>query len=273
MLDEWALNNSKFKKRIACALYENRHLSEAACIHALSEAEADSIRNFGLKNPIAIVSNGVESSASSKNDSPPTWARHIDGSKKILLFLGRLHPKKGLVPLLKAWASTLRVAGRGWMLVIGGWDENNHRQELEHLVHDLSLEESVLFIGPQYGSEKRATLNVADAFVLPSFSEGVPMAVLEAWASGLPVLMTPHCNLHEGFTAGAALSMAPDPNSISQSLLKLDALDSKELDHMGELGRELVATKYSWEVISDKMLSVYHWLSGQSDRPDCVITQ
>ena len=104
MLDAWALDNSKLKKKVAAALYERRHLRGAACLHALCASEADSIRAFGLKNPIATIPNGIEIPEGRDLKS------RYSAKKKIMLFLGRLHPKKGLENALRAWASARAVA-------------------------------------------------------------------------------------------------------------------------------------------------------------------
>jgi len=96
MLDPWALYNSRWKKIIAGFAFERRHLENAACIHAINRAEAAAIRAFGLKNPICIIPNGVEVRASNVANRTPLWTAHILGDRKILLYLGRLHPKKGL---------------------------------------------------------------------------------------------------------------------------------------------------------------------------------
>jgi len=96
MLDPWALRNSRWKKRVAAALYENRHLRGAACLHALNEAEAKAIRDYGLRNPICIIPNGIE--------LPRQPERNVERKNHTLLYLGRLHPKKGLAGLIEAWS-------------------------------------------------------------------------------------------------------------------------------------------------------------------------
>ena len=207
MLDRWAIKNSGWKKRIAIFLYEGSHLQGAACLHALCDAEAQDIRAFGLTNPICIIPNGTEAAA--QLEPPPApWRSELARDAKVLLYLGRLHPKKGLLNLLRAMHEVHRCADellRNWHLVIAGWDQNGHRAQLEAFAAQCGMAGFVHFIGPQYGDAKLATLCGADAFVLPSVSEGLPMAVLEAWTHGLPVLMIPRCNLPEGFAAGAAI--------------------------------------------------------------------
>jgi glycosyltransferase involved in cell wall biosynthesis len=141
MLDRWAMQNSAWKKKLALMAFERRHLSGAACLHALCEAEARSIRALGFKNPICIIPNSIEQPVSARQDR-----RHR--FPKILLSLGRLHPKKGLDSLLRAWQlfeSRCDLQNDGWQLVIAGWDQGDHGQELRELAAELGIVGSVRF--------------------------------------------------------------------------------------------------------------------------------
>lgn len=271
MLDSWALQNSRWKKRIAGWLYENRHLRSAACLHALNDAEYVAIRAYGLTNPVAIIPNGVELPELDKKAPPPDWSSDLDGMR-VLLFLGRLHPKKGLANLLRAWARTRQAPNsvEDWRLVIAGWDQGGHEAELKRLAESLKLAESVRFIGPQFGAQKTASLARADAFILPSLSEGLPMAVLEAWAHSLPVLMTAQCNLPEGFASGAAVEIHPKADRMVEGLEDFLELPDAERLEMGKHGRQLVEAKFAWDGIAGRMAEVYRWLAKGGERPACV---
>jgi poly(glycerol-phosphate) alpha-glucosyltransferase len=205
-----------------------------------------------------------------RSSSPPAWADEV-ASRKVLLFLGRLHPKKGLVSLVRAWARVQRDPGaRDWALVIAGWDQGGHGRALRRLVAELSLERSVVFVGPQFDDAKAASYARADAFILPSVSEGLPMAVLEAWAHGVPVLMTKACNLPEGIAAGAALEIAPDLAGIAQGLSDLFAMSDLERAIMGARARSLAAERFSWPGIAARMKRVYEWVGGLGPTPPTV---
>lgn len=270
MLDPWAIGNARWKKRLAGLVYENRHLRGAACLHALCEAEAEAFRAYGLTNPVAVIPNGVELPEFPAEPVNPGWAMELPKGARVLLFLGRLHPKKGLPALLEAWAQVSSSTDVPWFLVIAGWDQNGHRAEMERLVASLGIEGSVRFVGPQFGEQKAASLQRADAFVLPSLSEGLPMAVLEAWAYRLPVIMTPQCNLPEGFDAGAALAMEADSESIRVALTNLFGLSDEAREQMGARGRQLVEQRFTWATVASEMCDVYRWVLGQGDRPACV---
>ena len=209
MLESWAVRNAMWKKRIAALLYENQHLRRAACLRALTEAEAQSIRSYGLRNPICVIPNGVD-----LPDLRESKAKSQSTNRKTLLYLGRLHPKKNISNLIRAWNETFksqRSSGDGWVLAIAGWDQSGYEAQLRQLTADLGLQTSVIFLGPQFGADKSECYRACDAFILPSLSEGLPMAVLEAWALAKPVLMTPECNLPEGFEANAALRIGTTP--------------------------------------------------------------
>jgi poly(glycerol-phosphate) alpha-glucosyltransferase len=273
MLDGWALAQSHWKKRLAGALFENRHLAGAACLHALTRAEARSIRQYGLKNPICVIPNGVEIPARPVTADPP-WAEEAGPGARVLLYLGRLHAKKGLIPLLVAWAQCrFAAAARPWKLVIAGGDDGDgYADGLRRLTRALAIQDSVIFAGPLYGAQKAASLARASALALPSASEGLPLAVLEAWASGVPVLMTPECNLPEGFDAGAALRVAaPGPIEIRNALERLFWTSPAHLVAMGARGRELAERHFSWDAVAREMKRVYEWVLGRGEKPASVM--
>lgn len=273
MLDAWALANSGWKKRIAATLYENKHLSGAACIHALCYDEYASIRAYGLRNPVAIIPNGVM--LPTGNGVPtPAWRKRIGENSRILLFLGRIHPKKGLIQLLQAWRLLSRFRDNiqpAWHVVIAGWDQAGHESELRKIVEQNGLSDSVHFIGPQFGADKEATLGAVDAFILPSFSEGLPMAVLEAWSYSLPVLMTPQCNIVEGFRHRAAIRIEPTPESIARELSDFWQMDWLIQREVGRRGHDLVRDKFSWPSISKDYIAVYRWMVAGGTPPACLV--
>lgn len=271
MLDPWALNNSVWKKRLAAAFYERANLSGASCIHALCEAERLAIRAYGMRGPVAVVPNGVDPAMGDGPASAPSWASRIPDGAKVMLFLSRIHPKKGLAVLIEAMAAAGPDAAR-WHLAVAGWDQGDHQAELEALVDARGLDRRVHFVGPMFGEEKRASLAAADAFVLPSFSEGLPMAVLEAWAFRLPVLMTPQCNLPEGARHGAAIEVQPVAAGLMEGLLRLAAMSDGDRGDMGRNGRALVEAHFSWDTIGDRMSDVYRWACAGGGAPAWVET-
>jgi glycosyltransferase involved in cell wall biosynthesis len=271
MLDPWAVSNSRWKKVLAHAAYESTHLGGAACIRALCESEAHSIRAFGLRNPICIVPNGIHLPPGEPPPAP-TWRDSVPAGRKILLYLGRIHPKKGLPLLLRAWAKLARDRDRfdEWHLVVAGWDQGGHERQLKSLAASLDVSDSVAFVGPQFGADRRATYGHADAFVLPSLGEGMPMVVLESWSYGLPVLMTPQCNLGDGFDRGAAIRIDAEVGSIAAGIESLLSLSADERRRIGARGRAFVESRFSWDKIGTEMGRVYDWILGDGAAPASV---
>lgn len=265
MLDSWALSHAKWKKKIAEFSFERKHLQGAGCIHALCDSEAESIRRFGLKNPICVIPNGV-----TLFDLPTERRSNLD--TRTLLFLGRIHPKKGLVNLLEAFGKLSKKGEASiarWRLVIAGWDQD-HQATLESLASDLGIGDRIEFVGPKFGEEKEKILAECDAFVLPSHSEGLPMSVLESWSNAKPVLMTTACNIPEGSQKNAAIVVQPTVNDLAGGLNRLFPMSEEALLEMGENGRQLCETKFNWKLVSSQMLDVYRWLKGESDAPATV---
>ena len=270
MLDPWALHNSRWKKIVVGFAFERRHLENAGCIHAINRAEAAAIRAFGLKNPVCVIPNGVQVPASNAANRTPPWTPLIVGDRKVLLYLGRLHPKKGLSILLRGWKEAFKHE-KDWILVIAGWDQGGHRWELEQLTRELKISDSVHFTGPLFGEARDTAYQNADAFILPSLSEGQPLVVLEAWSYARPVIMTKECNLPEGFEKRAAIRMSATVEGAAEALGKLFALEKSALEEMGRRGRDLVIDNFSWSEIASQMFAVYKWLLGRSTPPNCVV--
>lgn len=249
MLDPWAIQNSNFKKKLAWCGWEEKNLIEAASIHALAESEAEAIKQAIPTANIVVIPNAVslpkETTKSGKNSG-----------KRSLLFLGRIHPKKGLRELVLQWSQLSLVQRNAWSVTVAGPDEGGHRKELESLVKELKLEGSFNFIGPVIAGAKDALLRESDAFILPSHSEGLPMSVLEAWSYGLPVLMTKACNLPEGFSANAALEIDHDPSAKKLAL----ALSRDRLEILGQNGTTLVKTRFALPMIVRSHLENYQTL-------------
>jgi len=281
MLDPWALKNSRWKKQIAWHLFEAAHLRGASCFRALCQSEGDSIRLLGLKNKIAVIPNGIDLPSGSLPATPP-WKDFVAPGKKVLLFLSRIHPKKGLVNLLKAWS---QIRNSNWVLAIAGWEQGGHEAELKQIcaerkisfadIHEpssiLHSPSSVIFLGPQFNTAKAACYHHCDAFVLPSFSEGLPMVVLEAWANVKPVLMTPECNLPEGLQAQAALKIETSESSIATGLQHLFAMSDADRTAMGERARALVEARFTWTQVGKQMCAVHEWILGGGTKPNCIL--
>ncbi len=250
MVDPWALRHHALKKCVAGVAYEWANLRRASCIHALTEGEIKALNDLGFHEHIVKIPNGI--------DLPKKVGSH-ESSKNTLLYLGRLHPKKGIAETLIAWSLFQKasvVDPARWQLVIAGWDDGGHLVELQEIVRKYDLQEYVKFVGPVFGEAKDSLYASADAVILASHSEGLPMTVLEAWAFAKPVFITEQCNLPEGFRAGAAFKITADPESIAEALTRV-LPDQTRLISAGQAARTLAETSFNWIRISETWLALY----------------
>lgn len=269
MLDPGALAFSPNKKRAVAALYERRNLQHASLIHALNVSEAASIRAFGIDTPIAIIPNGL----TIPNIAVTRRRKWEPQTRRTLLFLARIHPKKGIMELIEAWRIMLDTApdiAAKWCLNLVGWDDGGFLEAARARVVELGLSEHITLPGSLFGEDKITAFAESHAFILPSRSEGLPMAILEAWAHGLPVLMTDACNLPRGFEAGAAFRIEVEPRQLAAGLTEHLRRDDAELRAVGAAGRVLVENEYSLEQVCKDYAAMYLWLVDGGPAPRFV---
>jgi glycosyltransferase involved in cell wall biosynthesis len=263
MLEPWSLSQSFFKKRFARRLYQDRILNGAACVRATSPMEVESIRSAGVACPIALVPNGV-----SLPLRPAVDPRSASRTHRQAIFVSRVHPKKGLLNLVAAWA---RVRPVDWQLKIIGPDEKDHRAQVETAITAARLEDVISFTGPIWGDERFAHYWNADLFILPSFSENFGMVVAEALACEVPVITTrglPWEKLEE-HRCGWWIEIGIDP--LADALRNAVSLSDSERRQMGVRGRQLISDHYSWESAAHKMNQVYRWMLGATEPPGAIV--
>lgn len=256
MLDPWILSQRSWKKKLGLFLYERKHLMNATCLHALCLPEYEAIRKFGLNQPVAIIPNGVNipQPVNPESNIRPKWH---DDKKNHMLFLSRIHPKKNLLNLLKAW----KIANpKNWKLIIAGETKDRHYlNDLNNYITNNNLSNDIEFIGGQYHQNKDTALRLSDAFILPSHSEGMPMAILEAWSYSLPVIMTKECNIPSGFEKNAAIEVGQSAQDIAHGISEVCKLDKEKLNQIGMNGLRLVEEKYTWDKIASQVQEMYKW--------------
>lgn len=261
MLSTEALTVARWKKRVAWLLYQKSDLKVASAFHATSEGEARDIRSRNLSQPIALIPNGVEGPSRLPERSYP------GSGARTLLFLSRIHPIKGLKDLVKAWA---RIRPAGWNVVVAGPDENEHGAEIKSLIASLGLESEFSFAGSVDDETKWKLLRAADLFVLPSYSESFGLAIAEALAAELPVITTRATPWRELESHQCGYWIENGVDALADCLALATKKSRNELEAMGKRGRALVLEKYSWDAAAQKMVSVFDWLIGRGDRPQCA---
>lgn len=264
MLEPWALNTGKWKKKLAMAIYQRGDLARAACIHATAKMEANNIRNLGFSNPIAVIPNGIDVFEF------PMRMGFEERSIKTLLFLSRIHPKKGIELLVEAWSLLDKNKKLGWKVEIVGNGDVKYLKSLEKLILEKGLESEITMLGPKFGENKLAAYQRADLFVLPTYSENFGIVVAEALACGIPVITTkgtPWEDL-DIYNAGWWIEIGVYP--LVEALKKAITLSDYELKLMGLSGRRLIEEKYSIESVAKHMESLYFWMLNKGEKSDFI---
>jgi glycosyltransferase involved in cell wall biosynthesis len=257
-LEEWALNRGRRLKAVYASVAEKPYFDRAAAMQALTAAEASQCRRFGIKAPVMILPNGVDlSSVDHKTEKADLRAElSLPSNAVLFLFLGRVFPKKGLDLLIPAFAR-LAAARKDTFLVIAGDDGGNgYRASMERLAQSLGIKRRVHFLGEVCGDRKFAVLRGADAFVLSSYSEGLPVAVLEAMACRCPVIVTPNCNLSEVKDRKAGWLVEPNVDSVLTGLNEASR-SAEERQRRGENARSLVEEHFTWDRIASESIRFY----------------
>jgi glycosyltransferase involved in cell wall biosynthesis len=271
MLEPWAMRYRQLKKRLAWWLYERKNLASSFLFHATSEQELRSIRELGFKQPIAMIPNGVTLPDSHERPTRDelTQSFPLLAGKKWLLFLSRIHPKKGLERLLSAWKH-LSGSFPDWHLLIAGPDSENYQLKLNSMATQMKIQEHVSFTGMLSGIPKVCALANADLFILPSYSENFGMAVAEALSYAVPVITTRDTPWRDLTTYGCGWWINNNEQELITILGKAMQLSSEERRKMGQRGRLLIGKKYSWNLVASQMAAVYRYVLGRGPIPDCV---
>jgi glycosyltransferase involved in cell wall biosynthesis len=256
MLTPWALRHHGWKKKAAWWAFAGRDIRTADLVHATSQEEANELRALGVRQPIAVIPNGVEP-WSAPPDSLPQKANNV-------LFLSRLHVKKGIRELVAAWR---QAQPGGWRLVLAGPDEG-------HLVAGLQLtaRDAIDYVGEVTGDDKWRLLASAGVVVLPSHSENFGVVVAEALMAGTPVIATHGTPWSDLETHRCGWWIPLSVNQLAETIQAATSLSPQTLEGMGQRGREWMNSDFSWASIGANMAAVYLWLAGAGRRPECVLT-
>lgn len=257
MLEPWALSYKALKKRIYYTLLEKPALQNARAIQMLASSEAEQIKALKLKTPITIAPNGIHRQDFEKLPNPEFFYQKFSETrnKTLILFLGRIDPKKGLDLLATAFGK-IHTQFPQTHLIVAGPDNIGFLPTAKDYFASTGCLNAVTFTGILTGSLKYAALAAANIYVAPSYSEGFSMSVLEGMASSLPCVITTGCNFPEAGKADAAYVVDIDADAIANALNH--CLQSpQQAKEMGNRARKLIFEQYTWDSIAKKLIQVY----------------
>jgi glycosyltransferase involved in cell wall biosynthesis len=270
MAEPWALRQKALKKRLYTALVEGKNLRRASCLHALSRPEIGHLRALAPRTPIGFVPNGVDlgpfEHLPARAELEAEFPELV--GKFVLLFLGRLHLKKGL-DLLAAALAALGADHPELHVLLAGPDDGALTPFLARVEH-AGQARRVTCLGHVAGERARRAWGAADAFVLPSYSEGFSMAILEALAARLPVVVTTSCHFPELAAADGGIVVAPTAEAVTRGLRDLLERSPAERSDLGRRGRVLVERQYTWDRQARRLADIYRWVAGGGPAPDAV---
>lgn len=256
-LTPWALSQKQLKKQAYTFFVERHNLNQAAAIHCTTEAEAENVRRFGVQTPTITLPLGANSAASIDNAKAKLRQKYnIASDKPIVLFLSRLHYKKRPELLLES-LSQLKTQGSSFHAIFAGSGEPDYIDSLQQLVTSLDVKGQVTFVGHVEGVNKDLLLQGSDLFALPSYSENFGIAVAEALAAGLPVVITPEVQIADDVkAANAGAIVSGDVESVTQAIAKL--LIAPQLrQELSINAKQLAQTRYSWQAIARDLAAEY----------------
>lgn len=256
----------KMKKMLVWAMYAKKDMQNASCIIATSQQEADAIRHLGISSPIAIIPNGIDFSQF------PTEIDHQSHERKVLLFLSRVNPIKGIELLLEAWAKLPEDVRSGWELqIVGNSDPEGYVDSLVEMAEKLNVCESVSFIGPLKGQAKIDKYMSSDLFILPTYNENFGNVVAEALMCEVPAITTKNTPWSGLESEGCGWWIDLSVDNIISTLNEAMSITDAERFELGKKGRRFVIENYSTDEVAKKTNLVYEWLLGKSEKPDYVI--
>ena len=249
MLEPWIIHRHYWTRKFpALLLYQKRAIQQADCIHVTAESERDNLMQLGFNDRIKVVRLGIDAESIEMKRS---WQK----TRKIL-FLSRVHVKKGINYLVEA-AAQLREELQGYKIIVAGEGDEEYVASLKKQILDLGLQDKIELIGGVYGERKWELFRQADFFVLPTHSENFGLAIAEALASGTPVITTvgtPWSDLNTSHS-GAWIEIGAQP--LVDTLRRFLSLSDEDLEEMGKNGRKLIETRYSAKVMAEEMMRVY----------------
>jgi len=268
VLESWRVHHKGFKKNLYLSLLGKRMLRSAACLHAITPTEVDGLRRAGYDGPVTVIPNGVDipdyNVMALREAADGVWP--VLRKRRVVLFLSRISPEKGLDQFLPAFRDVTRKETYGdVILVLAGSGSKPYAAKIDKWVQKLGIGKHIITPGFVGGRQKAMLMSRADVYTLPSYSEGFSVSVLENLAVGTPALITEGCNFPEVMQVGAGLCCRTTRDDLAQGLRHLLDMPRKETEVMSRRAKQLVISRYAWPVVIRKFLTVYDCiLSGKA---------
>ena len=262
MLEPWSLSQKKWKKKLAWWLYQRNDVQKSACVFTTAKMEAEHVSNLGITTCKAVIPNGIETDAYPCKTS-------VEGVKKQVLFLSRVHVKKGIELLFEAW-KRIHSDYVDWQLLVIGNGEAEYIHSLENRVESLVLKDSIKILPPVFGEAKIKVYQESALFCLPSFSENFGMVIAEAMSCGTPVITTTNCPweiLNETNT-GWCIDLSVD--NLERALREAMEMDANALYDMGQRASKFIFDNFDYRSVTRKTLRLYEWLLNSGEKPEFV---
>lgn len=248
MLEPWSISQKPVRKWLYLNLLEKRYLRRADKIRAVAKPEFDRLAGiFGRS--VVWIPNGIEA----QDESPP---EEKELACLNFLFMGRLHHKKGIMPLLEGWVKSSLALRSDCSLKIAGPDDGE-LGKLRACLNRKGMAKNVEYLGPVYGLNKRKLLETSHFFILPSYSEGFPTSVLEAMHHGLIPLISKGCNFPEILESGLAIEVEPDPSIVADALDHAVTLGPDDLLLRRKRVSSFIYNNFTHRIIAQKQKEAY----------------
>jgi glycosyltransferase involved in cell wall biosynthesis len=256
MLDPWSLAQKRLKKRLFLTMGLRKLMNRAAFFQAGNIDEKAGFVRAGIKTRIEIIPNGID--PLQFEHLPPAgqfYAAHPElKNRPYIVFMGRLHHKKGL-DFLAAAFTELAPKHPDLQLVVAGPDEGA-RADFEADIRQANLSDRTHILGPLFGPERFTLLRDAACFCLPSRQEGFSVAVLETMACAVPVVISEPCHFPQVAERGAGIVVPLDVPAITAALDRIVS-DAAVQKNMSQAARQLVFEKFTWPQIADQLVAAY----------------
>lgn len=262
MLEPWSLSQRKWKKKLAWWLYQCNDVQKSVCVFTTAKMEAEHVSELGITTCKSVIPNSIETDAYPCKIS-------TDVVKKQVLFLSRIHVKKGIELLFEAW-KRIHHDFADWQLLIVGNGEAEYIHSLENRVESFGLKDCIKILPPVFGEAKIKVYQESALFCLPSFSENFGMAIAESMSCGTPVITTTNCPwiILNDTKTGWCIDLSVD--NLEHALREAMTMSSVDLYAMGQKASKLIYENFDYRSVTLKILRLYEWLLNGGEKPEFI---